>query len=77
MIRPIDRQYIDVEINSFDYGMVESRDERKLPKEACEELYDFIINHDGIIEKRTGREKANATDLGAIPHSLMIYREET
>jgi hypothetical protein len=75
-LRPVDSVNVYVDIDDFSYGMVQSRDERKLPKNAYPELYDFILDKNGVLTKRNGKAKANSMDLVYVPHSMYIYREE-
>ena len=71
-----DTHKINIDTTALTYGMVQVFDERKLPKEAANEIIDYIVNQDGTLSKRQGREKANTTILGGIPHSLGYFREE-
>lgn len=75
-LRQVDGVNVFIDIEDFSYGMIQSRDERKLPPNAYPILYDFSLDNNGVLTKRNGREKANTSDLVYIPHSMYLYREE-
>jgi hypothetical protein len=73
----IDKTPADVEIDDYKFGMVTTSalDKRKIPSEGAEVIYDFYVEASNLV-KRKGKTKANASDLGAIPHSLAYFRQE-
>lgn len=76
-IRRVDKIVVPVQIDDFKFGMVQTSaiDKRKVPSEGAEVIHDFYVEALNLV-KRKGYEKANSTDLDAIPHSLTYYKEE-